>query len=190
METVKKVKKENFMKKVMMILMMGLSLALSAAEVDLQKSTFAWTGKKVTGEHTGFISLKSARLDASEEKITSGEFVMSIDSITVTDLKGEWAEKFLGHMKSADFFEVEKYPTAKLVITGDNGKEIMGKLTIKGKTNEIKIPYKKIGNKYSGIMTFDRTKFDMVYGSGNFFKNLGDKVISDTVTIHFNVVTK
>jgi len=113
-----------------------------------------------------------------------------MNTLTITDLTGEWENKFLAHIKSKDFFNVKKFPNAKLVITGDNGKALTGKLTIKGKTNKIKVPYKVKDNAYLGTMTFDRTKFDMNYGSGSFFKGLGDKMIHDKVTLKFNVKTK
>ena len=63
-------------------------------------------------------------------------------------------------------------------------------LTIKSKTNPIKVSYTKKGKTYSGKLKFDRTKFDMIYGSGNFFKNLGDKIIHDEVVLDFSVVLK
>lgn len=164
---------------------------LYAAGVDTKASSFKWKGTKVTGEHYGQVSLKSANLKHSKDgKISSGEFVIDMDSVTVGDLSGEWATKFLNHIKSPDFFNVPKFPTSKLVVTSDNGKVLKGKLTIKGKTNDITIPYKKSGDTYKGTMTFDRTKYDMKYGSGSFFKGLGDKMIHDKVTLSFEVKTK
>lgn len=167
-----------------------ISLSISAAEVDLSKSKFKWKGTKVTGEHFGEVPLKSAKVEMKEGKISSGNFVIDLTKMTVTDLQGEWADKFLAHIKNEDFFEVGKYPTAKLVIEKDNGKTISGKMTIKDKTNPISIDYKKSGKTYSGKMIFDRTKYNIVYGSGNFFKNLGDKVIHDKVEVTFTVTLK
>ena len=77
-----------------------------------------------------------------------------------------------------------------LTIEKDDGKKLSGKMTIKGKTNPISFSYKKSGKKYSGQLIFDRTKYSIVYGSGNFFKNLGDKVIKDKVEVNFSVVLK
>ena len=176
--------------KLLLIALSLFSITLFAAEVDTKKSSFTWHGTKVTGKHFGKIFIKTAKLDLKEGKVSSGEIVMDMKSFTVTDLEGEWANKFLGHMKSGDFFEVEKYPTAKLVIKSDDGKSLSGDLTIKSKTNPVKIAYTKKGKTYSGKLKFDRTKFDMIYGSGNFFKNLGDKVIHDEVVLDFAVVFK
>ncbi|CBW25785.1 putative exported protein [Halobacteriovorax marinus SJ] len=168
-----------------------LSLSTFAGNVDLTKSQFTWTGTKVTGEHTGELKLKSADLKFGEKNlIQSGDLVIDINSLTVTDLSGEWATKFLNHMKSDDFFNVEKFPEAKLVVKKDTGSKISGVLTIKGKSNPVEFNYKKNGNSYEGTLTFDRTKFDMIYGSGGFFKNLGDKAIHNEVNLKFKLVVK
>jgi polyisoprenoid-binding protein YceI len=119
-----------------------------------------------------------------------GEFVADMNSIGETTLTGEWKTKFLGHIKSADFFDVKKYPSAKLKINKVDNGYLYGTLTIKNKTHDVTVPFTKEGKVYSGEIGFDRTKYDMVYGSGNFLKNLGDKVIADTVTLKFKIVTK
>lgn len=161
-----------------------------AADVDLKKSSFKWEGTKVSGKHFGKISLKSGKAEMKDGKLTGGEFVADINSLTVDDLKGEWADKFLAHMKNEDFFTVKKYPTAKLKIKSVKENKVTADLTIKGKTNEVKFDVKQTGKAFAGILTFDRTKFDMKYGSGSFFKGLGDKMIHDKVTVNFNFVVK
>ena len=168
-------------------LLFGLnSLAL---EVDKSKSEFKWQGTKVTGKHYGKVPVKSSKVEVDKKNnLKSGEIVLDLTQFTVDDLEGEWEKKFLTHLKSKDFFETSKWPTAKIVIEKLDGKNAHGKLTIRDKTHPVKIPYKKKGNKYTGQLKFDRTKFGMIYGSGNFFKNLGDKMIHNDVTVDFAVV--
>ncbi|MCJ8277752.1 MAG: YceI family protein [Bdellovibrionales bacterium] len=167
------------------------ALSTWATEVDSAKSEFKWLGTKVTGKHFGKVPLKSSKVTVDKKKnITGGEFVLDLNNFTVDDLEGEWEKKFVTHIKSADFFEIKKWPTAKLVINKLDGKMAHGKLTIKDKTNDVKFPYKKEGKKYSGKLKFDRTKYGMIYGSGNFFKNLGDKMIHNDVTVDFTVQLK
>ncbi len=170
---------------------MAGSVAL-AGSVDLKKSTFQWAGtKKIGGGHNGKILLKSAKLIRDGDKLKSGTFVMDMSSISVDNLEGEWAGKFLGHVKSADFFDVQKFPTATLVIERSLDKDtIAGKLTIKGKTKAVKVDFKSNGlGRYTGQLKFDRTDFGIIYGSQNFFKKLvGDKIINNEVTIDFAVV--
>ena len=162
----------------------------SALEVDQSQSEFKWTGTKVTGKHFGKLKLQKAQLKEKKGQVVGGEFVIDMNSITVEDLKGEWKTKFLGHIKSGDFFEVEKYKTAKLVIKELKGKVAKGKLTIKDKTHPVEIRFEKKGDTYTGKLVFDRTKYGMIYGSGNFFKNLGDKMIHNDVTLEFKVKVK
>ena len=179
------------MKSIFLTLLLSASLSASASNVDLKGSSFKWLGTKVTGKHFGKITLKSAEVKQTKAGfIKSGSFIIDMNSMTIDDLKGEWAGKFLGHMKSPDFFNVQKFPQAKFEVRKDDGKKLYGTLTIKGKSNPVEFTYKKNGKTYSGVMKFDRTKFDMRYGSGSFFKNLGDKMINDEVTLDFKVVLK
>ena len=169
---------------ILMALLLSM-VSLFAENIDLEKSSFIWRGSKITGDfHSGPIKMQSAFLEDGK-----GEFVADMNSIEDVTLKGEWKKKFLKHMKSDYFFYVEKFNTSKLEIEKMDNGYLYGKLTIKDQTHAISIPFEKKDNVYSGQFGFDRTQYDMIYGSGNFFKNLGDKVISDTVTLQFTVVT-
>ena len=166
--------------------LMFLSLNAFAA-VDLTKSEFKWTGTKVTGSHFGTVPLKSASLVEEKGQLKGGEFVIDLTKLTVGDLQGDMAGKLAGHLKSPDFFNVDKYPTATLKVKAVTGNTVTADLTIKGKTHPVKFDVKREDGAYSGTLKFDRTKFDMVYNSGNFFKDLGDKVINDEVVLDFKV---
>ena len=174
------------------LILLSLFIFSSAfcAEVDLKKSSFTWHGTKITGKHLGVVKLKKANIQLKDKKIMRGEFIIDLSTISISDLEGKWKTKFEKHIKSADFFDIGKYPTAKLVINKADDKNIYGNLSIKDKTGPITIPYTKKGSEFSGTMKFDRTKFNMIYGSGNFFKNLGDKVIHDEVRVEFKVYVK
>ncbi len=164
---------------------------LPVTKVDLATSTFKWTGTKKIGEkHYGPIKLKTASAKLVKGKVMSGEFVMDMNKFESDDLpqNTSMGKKLVGHLKSPDFFNVKKYPTAKLVLTKISNGKAIGKLTIMGKTHPITVPYKQEGNSFKGTMTFDRTKFGMTYNSANFFKNLIDKkIINNDVTIDFDV---
>ena len=108
-------------------------------EIKTDASKVVWKGYKVTGSHEGTISIKSGDLIFESDKLTGGEFVMDMTSITVTDLEGDYKGKLEGHLKSDDFFGVANHPTASLVITnaepsGKNAYNVTGDLTIKGVT--------------------------------------------------------
>jgi polyisoprenoid-binding protein YceI len=105
-------------------------------------------------------------------------------SLTSTDLEGEWKEKLDGHLKSDDFFGVESHPSASLVFTSvtassKNSYDVTADLTIKGITNPINFTLGVYGNKANATLKIDRAQYDIKYGSGSFFDNLGDKAIYD-----------
>ena len=122
--------------------------------------------------------------------ITSGEIVFEMGSMTVGDLEGEWETKFLGHMKSPDFFDVASFPTATLKVKSFKEGQMKGDLTIKGVTRPIAFPAEVKEGKYVGKASFNRTEFGITYGSGSFFEDLGDKMINDTVDVEFSFAVK
>lgn len=160
------------------------------AVVDIKKSEIKWTGKKIGGEHFGYVPVTRANLVLEKGKIKSGEVVVDLKNLTDSDLDEEWKQKLETHLKSPDFFDVEKFPEAKIKILSSSQSELQAELTIKGKTNAVKIPFTEKNGVYSGQLKFDRTKFDMIYRSGNFFQDLGDKVIENEVTIDFKIINK
>jgi polyisoprenoid-binding protein YceI len=158
-------------------------------KASLSDSEIQWEAYKVTGQHDGIVNLSSGELEIKDSKIVGGNFVADMTSITVQDLSGESKGKLEGHLKSPDFFGVESYPKAKFVITeafpvGETGEyRIKGDLTIKEDTNPIAFNAEltEEGNMLVANAEFkvDRSKYNVRYGSGSFFDNLGDKTIYD-----------
>lgn len=153
-------------------------------EIKIENSKVVWKGYKVTGSHEGTINLKSGFLTFNEGNLNGGEFVMNMNSLITTDLEGEYKGKLEGHLKSDDFFGVEKNPTAALIFTkveqnGKNAYKVTGDLTIKGITKQIVFDFSVYGNKATTSLKIDRTKYDVRYGSTSFFDNLKDKAIYD-----------
>ncbi|MGB4775645.1 MAG: YceI family protein [Daejeonella sp.] len=168
--------------------------------VDTQRSSIEWLGKKVTGEHKGMIKLSSGQLELNGNTVKGGAFTIDMNSITCTDLQGEYGQKLVGHLKADDFFAVDKNPTSKFQITkvtsaGANRVNITGDLTIKGITNSITFPasVKKDGNVVVAVakgVKIDRTKYDIKYNSKSFFSSIGDKAIEDEFELAINLVAK
>jgi polyisoprenoid-binding protein YceI len=105
-------------------------------------------------------------------------------TINTTDLEGKGKASLDGHLKSDDFFGTEKFPTATLVIKSIGEKaanvySVTADLTIKGKTEPVKFELNVAGTTASAALKVNRTKYDIKYGSGSFFSDLGDKTISD-----------
>lgn len=174
----------------------SFGIALDNAPVNTDKSVINWKGYKVTGEHAGTINLRNGSLKFDDGVLVGGGFEIDMNSMKVTDLEGEWAQKLEGHLKSADFFGVENFPIARFEITSVAPKgtpgdyKVTGNLTIKETTKEIKF-YANVsedGKSATADIKIDRTDFDVRYGSGSFFDNLGDKTIYDEFDLNVNIV--
>ncbi len=183
------------------IFTLGLFFSLSAfahpgdsekVVINLEKSTVSWMGKKVTGKHVGVINIKEASLEMEEGQLSGGSFTIDMTSIKVTE-EGGFVAKLEGHLKSDDFFGVEAHPTANFVITkvaslGTPGDyKITGNLTIKDITKEIKFQANVGEASATAEITIDRSDFNVRYGSGSFFDNLGDKTIYDDFYLTVNL---
>lgn len=181
------------MKKTVLSLVMTAFFGLAAVagpidgekkEVNAETSKVTWKAYKVTGSHTGTVALKSGTLLFEGEKLTGGEFTVDMTSINTTDLEGKGKANLDGHLKSADFFGVDANPTSSLVFTnveakGKNSYTVTGDLTIKGITKPVTFDVSVYGSKATATLKVDRAEYDVRYGSGSFFDNLGDKTIYD-----------
>jgi len=178
----------------LVVVLSTLSVTAQTKKVDASKSSINWLAKKVTGQHSGTVNLKSGTLVFKGKKLASGTFVVDMTSLTATDLTGEYLGKLNGHLKSEDFFGTEKFPTATLVfkkigVKAPNVYTVTGDLTIKGITNPITFDLATTKNTAATTFKVDRTKYDIKYNSASIFSSIGDKAISDdfelTVALKF-----
>ncbi|MCF7827163.1 MAG: YceI family protein [Candidatus Marinimicrobia bacterium] len=173
--------------------------------IDVNKSSVEWLAKKVTGQHNGSLMLKEASVDIQKQTLVGGRFVFDMSTIKVLDIEeGKWNTKLLDHLKSDDFFSVDKFPLAVFEISsatalknpkpGAANYDIKGDLTIKGITHAVsfqaRVDIQANQSMASGEIIVDRTLYDIRYRSGKFFEELGDKTIYDDFTISFDVITK
>ncbi len=169
------------------------------------ESTATWTGKKTLIAEwvdTGTIQMKEGSFVVDNNTITSGQVVFDMSSISAaTTGSGSGQDKLAKHLKSADFFDVEQYPTATFAFTSATPVEgqtntylVRGDLTMKGITKPIEFPAVTVMEGESLVttadITVDRTMWDVRFGSDNFFDNLGNNVIDDEFVLSINVVSK
>ncbi|MFL5727885.1 MAG: YceI family protein [Cytophagaceae bacterium] len=165
-------------------------------KVDTTASVIKWKGKKVMGDHKGEIKLGASEIKAGPSELAHGTIVINMSSITDTDLSDKKKNADLvGHLKSADFFDTEKYPTATYRITnmspGEKADEniVSGQLMLKGVSENLSFPVKikMEGNqlKVTGKAVMDRTKWGVKYKSG---KSLGDQMIYDEIELDLDIV--
>jgi polyisoprenoid-binding protein YceI len=172
------------------------------AKFQIQKSssTVNWTGKKVLGLHTGTINVADGYFDISEEGINNGEVIIDMTSILITDIDDPKINRdFLAHLHNDDFFSVNKFKTAKLLITEAIKKEnntffLKGNLTIKDITNPVSFSTTvEVFTDFihsMGEIVIDRTLYNIRYGSGKFLQNLGDNLIYDDFVLQFKIIAR
>jgi len=145
---------------------------VSAAELDAKASKINFVGRKTDGKHEGGFKEFSADAKLSPGSIADGSLVIEIDATSL------WSDnpKLTNHLKNPDFFDVRKYPKIKFESTAMSAGEsqnkgfVTGKLTMLGKTNEVKVPI--VCDVENGICNLkadfkiDRTKWGMTYGEG------------------------
>lgn len=197
---------------------MRLMLALIAATLLIASTTFAanqvvaidpkqssidWVGRKLLGEHHGTVAVKNGEVRLQDGKPVSGKFQIDMQTIAVQDLKDPVDNKKLtGHLKSDDFFGVSLFPIVSVELTkfefiagataGQPNYQVSGIVSIKGITQPLAFPATiSVGEGTavaSAVITLDRTKFNVRYGSNKFFDNLGNRVISDNFDVTVKVV--
>lgn len=189
---------------ILIAIISGFTFHTDVYKVNVEKSVLEWYAEKVGGKHNGIIKLSKGEISNNHGSL-GGSFEIDMTTIENTDLTNEGSKaKLENHLKSADFFDIEKFPKATFVITSLSALDsptikgathkVTGMLTIKDKTNEISFDatVKPEGlNIYcEGTAIIDRSKFDIKYGSKTFFKDIGDKMIYDEFQLKFKVVAE
>jgi polyisoprenoid-binding protein YceI len=165
--------------------------------LSVKNSNLSWNAtKKIGSGHSGTIALKRGQLQVENGMIKAGEFDIDMTKLAVTDIPASSKDnaKLVGHLRSDDFFSVEKNPTAAFVVTkvtkGEgNTQMVTGNLTIKGVTQAVTFPAEVTkegqGWKATAKITIDRTTFGVRYGSAKHFANLmADRIINDNFDVN------
>jgi len=187
--------------KILSLIVILFSMTINAQneyKTNTTKSKINWKGFKPTGEHYGTIMLQDGHFKIKNKEIVAGEFNIDMNSIVNLDMAADdkYNAKLVGHLKSDDFFGVQKHPIAIFKITGTESKGdktlIKGDLTIKNKTNpvsflaDIHLKGDKLHFK-SETFKIDRSKWDIKYKSKSFFDDLADKFIYDDMELSIDM---
>lgn len=178
--------------------------------VDLNNSKVTWIGSKPAGRHNGSIKLESGRIHVEQGVVTAGEFVMDLNTVNAEDeaMDASKNERLTKHLKSADFFDVEKYPTARFEIvniepvstSANEGSAfklegathmVTGNLAMKDSVKAVTFPaiiqVSDSGVNAEAAFTINRTDWGMYYKSD---KSFGDQIIHPEVEIGFFLSTR
>lgn len=168
--------------------------------ISTKDSNLIWTGRKKIGglNHSANVPLNEGQIVIKDGMIEQADITIAVASLSLVD--GDiGGDRFFSHVTSSDFLSIEEFPTANLMIALDSVSKVnetmvaKGKLTLKGETKEISIPFTTSKDDSGrmvvvGTVDIDRTEWGIRFGSDRFFDNLGDAVIDDIVTVSFTVV--
>jgi polyisoprenoid-binding protein YceI len=154
-------------------------------------SKFEWVGAKVTGKHDGGFKVFSGTIQVPDGKIESGSVTVDVDTTSVFSD----TDKLTVHLKSADFFDVEKFPKARFVSTsvtpgGAAGAThtVTGNLELHGVTKSISFPAKiSVSDSEASVdaeFGLNRKDFGILY------TGKADDLIKDDVLIKLDIDAK
>jgi polyisoprenoid-binding protein YceI len=174
--------------------------------VDTSASRIRFTGHGVGKNHPGKFKLSSGTVAAANNQITGGDFVIDIKSLDLEQKGGMFDKKLHPHLLSGDFFDAEKFGSAKFEITNVQPYQknttdtsivdganftVSGNLTLRDQTKNVSFPAKidldENTLKAKANFDIDRTQWQMNYGND---KTLGDKFISEKVNIELDLQAK
>lgn len=163
-------------------------------------STVYWEGSKPGGKHHGTIQVVNGSALTDGNQIVGGSFELDMSTILNEDVKNDgMRDRLLNHLKSEDFFYVEKYPISSFKITSveqmrdDPSKHMVtGKLTIRGNTREVSFPSEitmddRLIHARSGEIVLDRTQWEVNHQSKSVFAGLKDNFIDDEMIVRLDV---
>lgn len=172
-------------------------------EVSSEESLLLWEAKKtllVNYRDAGVLSVKEGTVAVEDGDVVGATIVFDMTSIEGQDTSNTnvGVDRLTGHLMSDDFFNVEMYPEATLVVTdvqqeGD-AYVVTGDLTLLDVTESITFPAEIFTVEgdlvVEALVTVDRTAYGITFGSGSFFEDLGDNVIDDEFTVQVRLVAE
>ena len=172
--------------------------------IDTSESLIEWTGQNLGSKHWGLLQSKSGRLGFRNGCVVSGYFVVDMHSITDLNIENNEMRKVLEeHLKSDDFFDCDRFPEAKFELTnvdsiagatpGTPNFNFTGNFTLKGITQSIQFnavcEFNDEGQWIAQAnFDIDRTRWNIIYGSGKFFRGLGMHVVNDFISLQLKIV--
>jgi rhodanese-related sulfurtransferase len=173
-------------------------------DIDTGKSVVEWTGRNINNRHYGRISIAGGNVVIKGGLPVSGRFELDMNTIANQDLQDEgWRGMLHRHLKSEDFFDVERYPTATFELLGaaaivgatpgTPNWELTGSLTVKGTTRPLcfsaVIAAQADGTlKAQAALDLDRTLWNVCYGSGKLYERLGMHLVNDVISVDLFIV--
>lgn len=173
---------------------------------DIENSRLEWIGRNLNNRHIGQLAILEGELVIVAGIPSAGRIVIDMHSLTNFDLQDPgYRDMLINHLKSDDFFAVDQFPTASLILTGWEahtdifpeapGGIATGELTIKSIRRPVRFPAiaapQPDGSiKIHAAFDIDRTLWGVLYGSCKYFERLGMHLVHDTVSVELFAVAR
>ena len=141
----------------------------AALPLDAAQSKLEFVGAKVTGDHRGtFKEYTGSLLLNPDGSVAKLDVEVQLASLAIDP------ERLLGHLKSPDFFDVDKFPTARFSLnkfieqaSAEATHLVSGELELHGVRKQIEFPAKVVFQpgdvSASALFTINRKDFGIVY---------------------------
>lgn len=175
-------------------------------EIDTITSVVEWMGRNLFNRHVGTVELGSGHIVMSDGKLVGGCLSIDMTTLYCADIPDPVLNAHLiAHLKSDDFFSVDKYPRAEFTISSsipqsgvradEPNYRIRGDFTLRGTTKPIDfaavvVKHAEGAFAAQAVLELNRTFWGAIYGSAKFFGRLGQHLVNDEVHLHLKVVTK
>jgi rhodanese-related sulfurtransferase/polyisoprenoid-binding protein YceI len=174
--------------------------------INLENSRLEWIGRNLNNRHIGQLAVLEGELVIAAGCPSTGRIVVDMHSLTNFDLlDADYRNMLISHLKSDDFFAVDRFPTASLIMTGwEAHMDVFpeapsgiatGELIIKGISRPVRFPAivapQSDGNiKIHAAFDIDRTLWGVLYGSCKYFERLGMHLVHDIVSVELFAVAR
>lgn len=172
-------------------------------EASIEKSSVRWGGRNLLNQHNGVVGLEKATLKLENDQLVGGAAVIDMTRIECEDIEDpSMAQMLIGHLRTDDFFLVEKYPAADFELLsaeaipeshpGVPNYNIEGSFTLRGHTQQIRFPA-TLGKNDAVValqasFDIDRVLWNSKYGSAKIYEALGKHVVNDLISISFQFI--
>jgi rhodanese-related sulfurtransferase/polyisoprenoid-binding protein YceI len=172
---------------------------------DTEQSSIWWTGRNANRKHYGALKLTKGEIRVKDGGI-DGTFEIDMRSVKNMDLEGDPLQPVLiGHLMSDDFFFVKMFSKAFFTIEGARpikgaalsspNFEVEGTLALRGVRAGILFPA-TVNRSDEGTLSveahfdFDRTRWNILYGSSRFFEHLGGHLVYDMISVELRIFAR
>lgn len=173
---------------------------------DIENSRLEWIGRNLNNRHIGQLAVLEGELVIAAGVPSAGRIIVAMHALTNFDLQdASYRDMLISHLKSDDFFAVDRFPTASLMLTGWKAHPDVfpeapsgiatGELSIKGISRPVHFPAiaapQPDGSiKIHAAFDIDRTLWGVLYGSCKYFERLGMHLVHDTVSLELFAVAR